>query len=194
MTKKKTSLKFICEEINFFPCKFNAKIAFFCQPTWSFYHVWIWFCSVQRLFFALTWCSTLEFKCCLQKNLGESAHERESLLTLLYFSYSPKKEKSEVKKKPKVTTHVVIEEPLYTIQKQVLDPVYYPTTDPVYDIAPVTSSHPQSSSLGEYGDMSMYGNGMSIYGTMLGPPVPPPTPGFLDFLLMMAMTRFATCA
>ena len=89
---------------------------------------------------------------------------------------------------------MVIEEPLYTIQKQVLDPVYYPTTDPVYDIAPVTSSHPQSSSLGAYGDMSMFGNGMSIYGTMLGPPVPPPTPGFLNFLLMMAMTRFTTCA
>ena len=72
---------------------------------------------------------------------------------------------------------MVIEEPLYTIQKQVLAPVYYRTTDPVYDIVPVTSSHPQSSSLGAYGDMSIYGNGMSTYGTMLGQPVPPPTPG-----------------
>ena len=72
-------------------------------------------------------------------------------------------------------THVVFEEPIYTMQDQ----VYFPAADmsePTYDaIAPVTSSHPQSSSLGAYGDMSMYGDsGMSAYDSLLGPSVPPP--------------------
>ena len=135
----------------------------------------LWFCTVRRSLFALRTVLYYNSSVVLKKNLCESAPEQESLLTVLYFGYSPKKEKSEVKKEPKVTTHVVIEKPVYTVQKQVIEPVYYPTTDPVFDIAPVTSSHPQSSSLGAYGDMSMYGNGMSTYGTMLGAPVPPPT-------------------
>ena len=59
--------------------------------------------------------------------------------------------------------HVLFEEPMYTMQEQ---PVYYPTT-------PVTSSHPQSSSLGAYGDM--YGGGIPAFDSMLGAPVPPPS-------------------
>ena len=71
-------------------------------------------------------------------------------------------------------THVLFEEPIYTVQDQ----VFYPPADTSYDIAPVTSSHPQSSSLGTYGDMTMYdvdGSGISTFDTLLGPPVPPPT-------------------
>ena len=73
-------------------------------------------------------------------------------------------------------THVVFEEPIYSVQDQ----VFYPPADPTYDIASVTSSHPQSSSLhlDTYGDVSIYGmdNGaMSTYDTLLGPSVPPPT-------------------
>lgn len=88
----------------------------------------------------------------------------------IYF-VSSKKDKGEVE-----VTHVVFEEPIYTVQDQ----VFYPPADSTYDIAPVTSSHPQSSSLGTYGDMSMYGlddSGMSTYDALLGPPVPPPTSG-----------------
>lgn len=68
------------------------------------------------------------------------------------------------------------EEPIYTMQDQ----VYHPTADPTYDIAPVASSHPHSSSLGGYGNMSMYGTGMSNYESLIGPPVPPPTPGLKE--------------
>ena len=70
-------------------------------------------------------------------------------------------------------THLMFKEPLYTVQDQ----VFYPSSDRTYGIVPVTSSHPQSSSLGTYGDMSMYGGitgGMSRYDALHGPSVSPP--------------------
>jgi len=76
-------------------------------------------------------------------------------------------------------TRVVFEEPIYTVQDQ----VFYPPADLSYDIAPVTGSHPQPSSLGAYGDMSMYGvddNDMSSYDSLLGQPVPPPEGTYSD--------------
>ncbi len=72
--------------------------------------------------------------------------------------------------------HVLFEEPIFNVPDQ----VFYPPADISYDIAPVTSSHPQSSSLGTYGDMPMYDMdsiSMSDYDPLLGPPVPPPTSG-----------------
>ena len=72
---------------------------------------------------------------------------------------------------------MVFKEPIYTVQDQ----VFYPAPDPSnYGISPVTSSHPQSSSIGTYGDMSIYGmrgGGMSTFDALLGPSVPPPTSG-----------------
>ena len=59
-------------------------------------------------------------------------------------------------------SQVLLEEPIYTVREQ----VFYPPAD----IAPVTSSHPQSTSLRMYG-------GMSTYDSLLGPPVPPPSSG-----------------
>lgn len=73
-------------------------------------------------------------------------------------------------------THVVFEDPIYTVQDQ----VFYPSADPIYDIEPLTSSHPRSSSLGTYEDFSMYDTDddeMSPCESFLGPTVPPPAPG-----------------
>jgi len=70
-------------------------------------------------------------------------------------------------------THLMYKEPVYTVQ----DHVFYPSADRTYGIVPVTSSHPQSSSLGAYGDMSMYdGNnrGMSRYDALHCSSVSPP--------------------
>lgn len=89
-------------------------------------------------------------------------------ILFLFAVFSSKKDKSEGQVE---VTHVLFEEPIYAIQ----EPVFYPAPDPTYDIAPVTSSHPQSSSLGTYGDMSIYGSGISTYDSIIGPPVPPPT-------------------
>ncbi|KAL9984235.1 hypothetical protein ACROYT_G006508 [Oculina patagonica] len=83
-----------------------------------------------------------------------------------------KKDKGEVE----AVHHVLFQEPIFTVPDQ----VFYPPADTSYDIAPVTSSHPQSSSLGTYGDMPMYDMdsiSMSDYDPLLGPPVPPPTSG-----------------
>ena len=74
---------------------------------------------------------------------------------------------------------MVFKEPIYTVQDQVI----YPPGDPTYGIVPVTSSHPQSSSLGAYGDMSMYGvndGNMSSYDSLLGQAVPPPERTYSD--------------
>ena len=71
---------------------------------------------------------------------------------------------------------MVFEDPLYTVRDQ----VFYPPADPTYDIAPVTSSHPQSSTLATYADLSIYGiddDAMSTYERFLGPAVPPPASG-----------------
>ena len=70
----------------------------------------------------------------------------------------------------------MFEDPIYTVRDQ----VFYPSADPTYDITPVTSSHPQSSSLATYGDLSIYGmdnDAMSTYERFLGPTVPPPASG-----------------
>ncbi|KAL9984229.1 hypothetical protein ACROYT_G006502 [Oculina patagonica] len=99
-------------------------------------------------------------------------------LLLKSFSFlSSKKEKGDVN-----VTHLLFQEPIYTTRDQVFYPPadtlydiapvtsshpqssslgsskasFYPPADTLYDITPVTSSHPQSSSLGRYGDMSMY--------------------------------------
>ncbi|KAL9984247.1 hypothetical protein ACROYT_G006520 [Oculina patagonica] len=83
-----------------------------------------------------------------------------------------KKDRGEVE----AVHHVLFEEPIFNVPDQ----VFYPPADISYDIAPVTSSHPQSSSLGTYGDMPMYDMdsiSMSDYDPLLGPPVPPPTSG-----------------
>lgn len=76
-------------------------------------------------------------------------------------------------------TRVVFKEPIYTVQDQVI----YSPADPTYGMVPVTSSHPQSSSLGAYGNMSMYGvndGNMSSYDSLLGQPVPPPERTYSD--------------
>jgi len=101
---------------------------------------------------------------------------------MYFLSYKKEKGKAAV-------TRVVFEEPIYTVQDQ----VFYPPAGPSYNIAPVTSSNPQSSGLNAYGDMSMYGlndtyGDMPMYGvndgdtssyeSLLDQPVPPPEPAY----------------
>ena len=69
--------------------------------------------------------------------------------------FSLKKEKTTAEMESGVP-HVLFQEPLYSMQDQ----VFYPAATPGYDITAVTSSHPQSSTLGAYDNMSMYSVGM----------------------------------
>ena len=69
-----------------------------------------------------------------------------------------------------------MESPFYTVENEVIytadDPIYQTYEDINKNIRPVTSSHPQSSSLGLYKGLSSYG--CVIPASLIGPPVPPP--------------------
>ena len=99
----------------------------------------------------------------------------EHMIKILCLSimFRLKKEKTTAEMESGVP-HVLFQEPLYPMQDQ----VFYPAATPGYDITAVTSSHPQSSTLGAYDNMSMYSVGMPTVMSnydLLGPSVPPPT-------------------